>query len=104
MKKYEFTGETKTLSNGVILHRIKALVKIELGALSVNAGDLGGWIEKESNLSQEGSSWVFCNARVFDGAWVYGDSQVFGNARVCDDARVFGNSVETRPEIDHDQF
>lgn len=37
-KKYEFTGETKTLFNGTILHRIRALVKIE--KYYVNVGDL----------------------------------------------------------------
>ena len=43
-RKYEFTGEVK---DG--LNRIRALRDIpEFG---VKAGDLGGWIEKERNLS-----------------------------------------------------
>ena len=99
MKKYEFTGETKTLSNGIILHRIKALVKIEFDAVTINFGDLGGWIEKEENLSQDGNAWVYDdaqvygNARVYDNAQVYGNAWVYDNALVCDDARVFGNAL-----------
>ena len=65
MRKYEITKECKILSNGVILHQIKALVKIELGALTIQPGDLGGWIEKEENLSHDGTAWVFGDARVF---------------------------------------
>ena len=82
MKKFEFTGEVATLINGTILHRIKALVKINLGWITVDVGDLGGWIEKESNLSHKGNAWVWGNAQV------YGDAQVCGNARVYGDARV----------------
>lgn len=47
MKKYELTNETK-IFNGVELHRIKALK--DFG--DVKKGDLGGWLEKEENLSQ----------------------------------------------------
>ena len=64
MKKYEFTGETKILNNGVILHRIKALVKIVFDSVTINVGDLGGWIEKEGNLSHEGDAWVYDDAQV----------------------------------------
>lgn len=50
MKKYELTDETK-VEHGVTLHRIRALVDIV--RYGVKAGDLGGWIESEANLSQE---------------------------------------------------
>ena len=43
-KKYEFTGETKEYG-GVSLKRIRRL----------SDKLLGGWIEKESNLSQDGT-------------------------------------------------
>ena len=59
-KKYEFTGETKVFF-GVTLRRIRALTAI--AALGVSVGDLGGWIEKEDNLSQVyGNAWVYGNA------------------------------------------
>ena len=59
MKKYEFTGEVK-LWLGRTLHQIRATVSFG----SVRAGDVGGWIEKEENLSQNGDAWVYGNAKV----------------------------------------
>lgn len=67
MKKYELTGETKEIG-GKILHRIRALVDIPVH--NVKAGDLGGWIEAERNLSQKGAAWVADEARVMDSARV----------------------------------
>ena len=54
--------------------------------------ELGGYIEKESNLSQEGNSWVYGNAWVFGNARVFGDAQVYGDAQVSGNAWVFGNA------------
>ena len=82
MKKYEFTGETKRVelwNRTATLHRIKATV--EFGFVKV--GELGGWIEKEENLSHEGKAWV-C-----DDAKVWGNAEVCGDAKVCGDAEVF---------------
>ena len=75
MKKFELTAD-RIKSNGVTLHRIKAL--IDFG--DVKAGELGGYVEKETNLSQYGDAWVFDNARV------YGNACVRGNAQVSSDA------------------
>jgi hypothetical protein len=77
-KKYELTGETKVTLNGVVLHRIKALKDFVCQGFQVNKGDLGGWIEREINLAQEGNCWVFGNAGV------YGKARVSGNARVSE--------------------
>ena len=77
MKKYEFTGETKDFC-GVELHRIRALK--DFG--DVEAGDLGGWVASEDNLSQEGNCWVYGDARVSGNAWVYGDAKVAGDAEI----------------------
>ena len=92
MKKFEFTGETKTLFDGTVLHRIKALVRIESNAGNIKVGDIGGWIEKEDNLSHDGNAWVYGNAGVFGNALVYGDAWVFGNARVYGKAEVYGDA------------
>ena len=68
--RYEFTGETK-IEFGIKLHRIRALVAI--AAFGVAAGELGGWIEKQENLSQvSGDAWVSGDARVSGDAWVSG--------------------------------
>ena len=86
-KKYEFTGETK-IEFGVKLHRIRALVAI--AAIGVAAGDLGGWVGSEKNLSHDGNAWVYGNARVDGNARVTGNARVDGDARVFGDARVCG--------------
>ena len=76
-KKYELTDETQEW-NGRTLHRIRALA--DFG--DVKAGELGGWIEKEENLSHNGNAWVYGDAQVCGDAWVYGDAQVYGNAEI----------------------
>ena len=55
-------------------------------------GELGGYVEKEENLSNDGNAWVAGDARVYGNAWVAGDARVYGNAWVYGDARVFGNA------------
>ena len=89
MKKYELTGETKEIG-GVTLHRIRALVDIP--GNDVKAGDLGGWIEVERNLSQKGAAWVADEARVMGEALVTGSARVMGEASVMDSARVTGKA------------
>ena len=78
MQKYELTEET-IIHDGRTLHRIKRL----------SDGKLGGFIEKESNLSQEGNCFISDDAKVYGSAEIYGDAQVFGNASVHAFARVF---------------
>ena len=81
MKKYELTGEVK-VKFGVTFKRIRAL--IDFG--NVKKGELGGFIEKEENLSHENNAWVYGNAKVYGDAWVYGNARVYGGARVYGDA------------------
>jgi len=83
--KYELTQETIDF-NGIILHRIRALK--DFG--SVKAGSLGGFIESEKNLSQEGTCWINDYAKVFDNARVSDNAQVSELARVYDNARING--------------
>lgn len=73
-KKYELTDETVRI-NSIILHRIKALT--DFG--DVDAGDLGGWVESERNMSHDGNAWVYDNARVYGNAWVCGNAWVGSN-------------------------
>ena len=91
MRKYELTEETKTLADGTVLHRIRAVKDFALAdGTEVLAGDLGGWIEKEYNLSHGGYAWVYGDARVYGDAKVCGDARVYGDARVFGDALVYG--------------
>jgi hypothetical protein len=94
MDKYKLSDITKEWE-GRILYRIQALRDFGL----VKAGDLGGWVESEINLSQEGNCWIYNDAIVCDKARVKDDAYVFQSgivkdeARVEDRARVWGYSV-----------
>ena len=83
MKKYELTTETLQFA-GRILHRIKAVKDFDF----IQAGEFGGWIEKEENLSQDDNAWIYYNAMVFGNANVFGNAKVYGYAKVYDNANI----------------
>lgn len=84
--KYELAGQTIERETGwgvseshiVTLHRIRALRDIPRH--DVRAGDLGGYVQSEANLSHEGDAWIA------DRAWAYENAYVCDNALMCDDA------------------
>lgn len=82
MNKYKILEGQYVEVCGKKLYRVQALKDFD----GVKAGDTGGYIESESNLSQ------YDNARVCDNAQVHGNARVCGNARVSDDAWVYGNA------------
>ena len=94
MKKFELTNEFVVNSFGIKLFRIRSLVAFG----RVKAGEQGGYVEKEENLSQIGNAWVSGdakvsgNARVYCNAWVYGNAEVSGNAGVSGNAKVSGDA------------
>ena len=94
MKKFELTAEFVTNVFGKKLFRIKALVAFG----NVVKGELGGFIEKEDNLSHDGDAWVYGDAQIAGDAQVSGNAQVsgdawvYGNARISGDAWVYGNA------------
>ena len=89
-KKYELLkNDTITIPNGKTLYRIKALINFDV----VVAGSLGGYIEKEDNLTHTGNAWVYGNARVSGNAWVFGNACVSDDACVSGDARVSGDAL-----------
>ena len=91
-KKYELLDDNFEVLGFVekkTLYRIKALR--DFG--DVKAGELGGYIEKEENLSHEGNCWVYDNARVSCDARVYGDAQIRDNAKIYNYAQIYGNAI-----------
>ena len=86
--KYEILKDEFIEFDGRKLYRIKALKDFR----DVRKGTVGGYIESEQNLSQEGDAWVCGNAQVSGDALVYGNARVYGYARVSGDARVCGNA------------
>ena len=90
MKKFELTAESKINWFGRTLYRIKACVDFTTtSGDEVKAGDLGGYVEKEQNLSHDGKAWVCGDAEVWGNAKVWGNAEVWGNAKVCGDASIF---------------
>jgi len=86
-KKYKFTDETIE-HEGITLRRIQAVRSFK----HVKEGNLGGWIQKESNLSHEGDCWVGDEAMVYDAAQVYDNAQVYEHASVYEEALVGGDA------------
>lgn len=74
--KYKLTDETLVI-NGRTLHRIEALRDIP-GL--VKAGEKGGFVESDMNLSQEGNGWIYPNACVSGDTLIVGDTYIFGLA------------------------
>ena len=87
MKKYELT-ENYIIFNGKKLFQIKALIQFR----DVKPGDLGGYIEKEMNLSHYNNAWVSGDAMIFGDAKICGDAMICDNAVICDNTRIFGNA------------
>ncbi|MBR7078443.1 MAG: hypothetical protein IKI41_06835 [Clostridia bacterium] len=91
MKKYEILTENGEGDvYGKRVYKIRALKSFS----DVREGEFGGFVENETNLSQEGNCWIYSNAVVMENAVVSGDSKVLGyvlvhgNASVCDNAVV----------------
>ena len=98
-KKYELVVDDTITFWGWKLFRIKALISFG----SVDAGDLGGYIYTEDNLSQKGDAWVSGDAKVWGNAKVSGNAEVWGNAEVSGDAKVWGNAkVSGNAEVSGD--
>ena len=88
MEKYELTEEKITIDENKTLYRIKALR--DFG--DVKAGDLGGFVESEKNLSHEGNCWIYDNAIVYASAKILDSAQVFGYACIYGSATISGTS------------
>ena len=59
---------------------------------NVKKGDVGGLIEKEENLSQEGNCWVYDEATVSGNAYVSGNAVIADCACICGGACVCSNA------------
>jgi hypothetical protein len=83
-KKYELVPDRQIIVAGTTLYRIRALK--DFG--NVKAGDLGGFIRSEDNLSHLGDCWVADDAQVYDQAVITDDARIYGRGRVYDHGRV----------------
>ena len=83
-KKYELVLEDSINYAGHKLFRVRALRNFG----NVKEGELGGYIEKEENLSHSGNSWVAGNAMVLENAKVIMDARVGGTSFISGNTEV----------------
>ena len=108
-KKYEITDIAHPKYPW--LHRIRALVPVNE---DVKAGDLGGYVQTEDNLSQKDTCWIYdqaicCedamvrkDARMYDGSMARGSALIAGDARMYERACADGNCCIRNGEIKED--
>lgn len=94
-KKYELTKEVlkidinTTTGKSRELYRIKALKDFK----DVKKGDLGGYVETEFNLSQEGDCWIYDNAKVYNNSFVLENAEIRNNAILMDNTKAFNSTI-----------
>lgn len=97
MTKYALTEDSQL--HDYLQDGIKQQVRLwQIRALrdfgDVKAGQLGGWLECEENLSQLGDCWIYDRkTRVFGGSDVKDDAQIRGESTLCHQAHVAGSAV-----------
>ena len=90
-KKYEIVKSDSIVHNERTLYRIRALKYFStVNGRTIEKGDLGGFVETEDNLSQEGNCWIFDNAKVYANAKILDDAIVDDSACIFDSAVVCG--------------
>ena len=100
-KKYEILKDQSITLNGHTLYRIKLLKQIS----NMSPGTLGGFIESEDNLSQEGNCWVaenaavYGNAKVIENAWVGGSARIHGHSIIRENCFIAGSPLIISSEI-----
>ena len=108
-KKYEITEITHPKYPW--LHRIRARCQVNE---QVGPGALGGYVQTEDTLSQDGTCWIYDQAicceeavveddgRMFDGAVARGSALISGDARMFERAVAEGNSSFFSGELKED--
>ena len=115
MKKFILTANTIDFY-GIELYQIKALKDFN----DVKAGDLGGYVEVEENLSHDGDCWIYDEAKALHDARaledatmrdtavashnanLYGNSKMLDNSKMLGEAALFNNATMTDSSIAFD--
>lgn len=105
-QRFKLTNKTKKYQ-GKTLYQIEALTNF----WEIKKGDVGGFVESEENLSQQGECWIYPKAMAMDQAQVLGNallldksiikdnaiidgySRLYGNAVVKDNAKILGATI-----------
>lgn len=93
-----FSYQENDRKQHVLLRQIIALIDFN----DVKAGDVGGWLDHESALSQEGTCWIYDeNSLVFSGAKISGNARITQPCVIRDGARIGDNVWIDHAEISH---
>jgi tetrahydrodipicolinate N-succinyltransferase len=88
IKKFELTRNTYQHFE-FKLYQIRALRNFG----NIRKGDLGGYVQKEANLSHDDDCWVYDSAKVYLDALVAEDARAMGTCWVYNRATVRGSAV-----------
>lgn len=100
MQKYEFTGEKQNISQYGEIREIKRIRALrDITAHKVKAGDLGGWIDTEATLSQQGDCWLSEKSFLYMNTTVEGD--VLIRDSIISLSKVEGTGVIDESTITH---
>lgn len=91
-KKYRLTKE-KIIKFGRTLYRIKAIDAFMSNGGLVIGGTLGGYVESYTNLSQEGTCWIFDDSVAMENAVISGDAIVNGSSIISGNAQIKDKSI-----------
>lgn len=95
MNKYEILTNDSIIYNDKTLYRIRLLKDIGNGD-TFKAGEIGGYIENEFNLSQDGECWVDKNSKVIGNVKIY-DNALINNSTVTninnEESKIHGESI-----------
>lgn len=86
----DITLDTSALKN--CLHD-SSLLHDAIPTTVIKAGEVGGIVEKEENLSQEGNCWIFPEASVFNDARVEDNAILIAKGRMDGKARIRGSAI-----------
>lgn len=87
-KKYKLIEISRTWQYGRHIYRIQALRDFS----DVKKGDLGGFVESEDNLSQDGNCWIYDNAQAVEKSMVVGDACLRDCAKMYDSSILRGKA------------
>lgn len=92
-KKYELVLDKPYNYRSHVLYPVRAVRDFN----GVHAGDIGGYVESEDNLSQDGNCWIYGKSKVYGTSVVTGDATVHNsdiyNSVIADAAHVHDSSV-----------
>jgi len=92
MKKYKLTKESKEVFGNKV-YRIQAIKDFTcINGREVKKSYLGGWVQSEDNLSQDGLCWLFDEAVGMENSKRTENSIGSGNSQQSGNSRQSGNS------------